>query len=113
MGRWAQRRRSGTDSTAALTAAVVSVVKGASNQLTWTFNVIVTSNGAACLQLRDNSLGGNAPPFSTAQAGTKSVLCAYTGAVNVGDAWAIVATPANLTNPNGSGFVVPQSGTVT
>lgn len=113
MGRWAQRRRSGSDSTAALTAVVLSVVKGASNQLTWTFNVIVTSDGSASPQLRDNNLGGNAPPFATVQAGTKSVLCSYTGAVNVGDTWAINVTPTHLSNPNTSGFAVPQTGTVT
>lgn len=113
MGRWAQRRRSGTDTTPALKAIVTSVVKTASNQLTWTFNVIVTSNGSASAALNDDALSSSGAPTGTAQSGTRAVLATYSATVNVGDHWSIGTTPLNLTNPNGSGFAVPQGGTVT
>lgn len=113
MGRWAQRRRSGTDRTGAPQALVTSVTKTGTGTLTWTFNINVTSDGVASPQLRDDTLGGLAPPNSTTQNTANSVNCNYSTSVNVGNAWSIVATPTHLTNPNGSGIAVPQGGTVT
>lgn len=113
MGRWAQRRRSGTDRTAALTAIVTSVQKTGANQLTWNFNVNVLSDGAAETTLVDISLGGSGIPTSTVQGGAKSVIASYAGAVNVGNNYGMGGVPTHVSNPNGSGFTVPQSGNVT
>lgn len=113
MGRWAQRRRCGSDTTAALRAAVVTVQKTGAQQLTYTFNVIVISNGSASSALNDDALSSSGAAISTVQGGTKSVVAGYSGTVNVGDHWSIGTTPLNLTNPNGSGFTVPQGGNVT
>jgi hypothetical protein len=113
MGRWAQRRRCGSDTTAALAARVTAVQKTAANQLTWTFNVIVVSNGSPVAALNDDALSSSGAPIATAQGGAKSVVCTYSATPNVGDHWSIGITPLNLSNPNGSGFVVPQGGNAT
>jgi hypothetical protein len=113
MGRWAQRRRAGSDTTGALAARVTAVQKTGANQLTWTFNVIVISNGSAVPQLNDDALSSQGAPTATVQGGTKSVVCTYSQLVNVGNGWSVGSTPTNLTNPNGSGFTIPLSGTVT
>lgn len=113
MGRWAQRRRSGTDTTRASAAKVVSVQKIAGNHLLWTFNVQVISDGVASTQLQDTTLSSNANPIATTQSGAYAVDCLYNATPAIGHTWTMSTTPTHLTNPNGSGFATPQTGTVT
>jgi hypothetical protein len=113
MGRWAQRRRSGTDTTAAAKATVVSVQKIAGNNLKWTFNVNVTSDGVASPEFIDNNLFSGGIPNATVQNGAKAITCTYPSTPSIGDTWNLTSTPTHVTNPNGSGFVSGTSGTVT
>lgn len=113
MGRWAQRRRSGTDTSRASQARVVSVTKQSGNTLLWTFSVQVVSDGTASPQLSDTTLSSSANPIATGQSGLYAVICTYSATPAVGHTYNMGTTPTHLTNPNGSGFVVPQTGTVT
>lgn len=113
MGRWAQRQRSGTDKTPGLAANVVSVQKITGNHLLWTFNVQIVSDSIASPQLLDATLGANAQPIGTTQSGLYAVDCLYNATPAIGHTWQINSTPTHLTNPNGSGFVVPRTATVT
>jgi hypothetical protein len=113
MGRWSQRRRCGTDNTAAKAAIVVSVQKIAGNHLLWTFNVNVNVTASPISALNDDTLSSSGAPTASVQSGAKGVDCTYSVTPNVGDHYSISITPTGLGNPNGSGFIIPQGGNVT
>jgi hypothetical protein len=92
-------------------ATVISVQKIAGNNLKWTFNTLVTSDGNPSTTLQDSSLSSNAIPIGTTQNGTNAVTCLYAATPAVNDTWSFGSPPNHLTSPGG--FGPNQGGLVT
>ena len=91
---------------------VTSVVKGAGNDLTWTFSADVTLSGGNVPEL-ENDIDGTGSwqsPSSCAQAGPGGVVATYPDPPQEASPWRIAAEPTGI--DQGAQVTVPQSGVI-